>query len=105
MLLTGSHSLWLFATYIIGETPFPEFSAVWMLDDIPVGYYNSEDMRILIRPRGLTRSEVTGNSSNQHVLIPVFGDMHKKMKTKAQYLKSYFNLTTGKNGYKRAVSV
>ncbi|KAL1007680.1 hypothetical protein UPYG_G00090130 [Umbra pygmaea] len=48
---SGSHSLWAFVTYIIGETPFPEFTAVVMLDDVQVGYYDSNDKQTV--PRGL----------------------------------------------------
>ncbi|XP_048015331.1 major histocompatibility complex class I-related gene protein-like isoform X3 [Megalobrama amblycephala] len=38
----GSHSLWLFSTYIQGKTQFPQFSSTTFLDDITVGYYDSE---------------------------------------------------------------
>ncbi|XP_061574066.1 class I histocompatibility antigen, F10 alpha chain-like [Cololabis saira] len=38
----GNHSLWMLFTYISGPTQFPEFSMVLMLDDIQVGYYDSE---------------------------------------------------------------
>ncbi|XP_059401649.1 uncharacterized protein LOC132133012 [Carassius carassius] len=38
----GSHSLSLLSTYIQGETQFPKFSYITTLDDITVGYYNSE---------------------------------------------------------------
>ncbi|XP_016359256.1 class I histocompatibility antigen, F10 alpha chain-like [Sinocyclocheilus anshuiensis] len=36
------HSLSLFSTYIEVETQFPKFSYITTLDDITVGYYNSE---------------------------------------------------------------
>ncbi|XP_067236040.1 major histocompatibility complex class I-related gene protein-like isoform X2 [Chanodichthys erythropterus] len=39
--LVGSHSMWLFSTYIHGKTQFPQFSCTTSLDDITVGYYNS----------------------------------------------------------------
>ncbi|XP_056596231.1 hereditary hemochromatosis protein homolog [Triplophysa dalaica] len=38
----GSHSLWLLATYMRGQTPFPQFSYTVMLDDVRVLYYNGE---------------------------------------------------------------
>nr|XP_055048484.1 hereditary hemochromatosis protein homolog isoform X2 [Misgurnus anguillicaudatus] len=38
----GSHSLWLLATYIKGQTQFPQFSYVLMLDDVRLLYYNGE---------------------------------------------------------------
>ncbi|XP_061114597.1 class I histocompatibility antigen, F10 alpha chain-like isoform X2 [Conger conger] len=37
---TGSHSLWAFATFIHGQTQFPEFSIVVMVDDLQVLYYD-----------------------------------------------------------------
>lgn len=53
--LTDSHSLWFLVTYIEGETQFPAFSVVYMLDDITVGYYNSETKTCV--PRGNTTNE------------------------------------------------
>ncbi|KAK7121713.1 hypothetical protein R3I93_022711 [Phoxinus phoxinus] len=49
----GSHSLWLFSTYIHGKTQFPKFSCTTTLDDITVGYYNSKKYI----PRGNTTNE------------------------------------------------
>uniref|UniRef100_A0A8C1S8E8 Ig-like domain-containing protein n=1 Tax=Cyprinus carpio TaxID=7962 RepID=A0A8C1S8E8_CYPCA len=55
LLFTGSHSAWVLVTYIKGNTQFPEFSITVMLDDITVGYYDSE-----------TRTYVTrGNTTNE----------------------------------------
>ncbi|KAI7812165.1 putative hereditary hemochromatosis protein-like protein [Triplophysa rosa] len=58
----GSHSIWLLATYIKGQTPFPQFSYILMLDDIRVLYYNCET-RTFIR-RGNTTNEDTVFDSN-----------------------------------------
>lgn len=55
LCITGSHSLWLLVTYIKGETPFPEFSVTFMLDDLTVGHYNSETKRYI--PRDNTTNE------------------------------------------------
>uniref|UniRef100_A0A671SPA4 Si:dkey-52p2.5 n=1 Tax=Sinocyclocheilus anshuiensis TaxID=1608454 RepID=A0A671SPA4_9TELE len=54
-LIQSSHSLWLLVTYIKGETPFPEFSVTFMLDDLTVGHYNSEAKRYI--PRDNTTNE------------------------------------------------
>ncbi|XP_051975356.1 class I histocompatibility antigen, F10 alpha chain-like [Xyrauchen texanus] len=54
-VLTDSHFLWMFATYIEGEMPFSDFSVTFMLDDITVGHYNSEILRYV--PRGNTTNE------------------------------------------------
>ncbi|XP_050959976.1 uncharacterized protein LOC127161333 isoform X2 [Labeo rohita] len=49
----GSHSLSLLSTYIKGKTQFPKFSYITALDDITVGYYNSETYV----PKGNTTNE------------------------------------------------
>ncbi|XP_056308357.1 zinc-alpha-2-glycoprotein-like [Danio aesculapii] len=51
----GSHSMTLLATYIEGQTPFPKFSYVWMLDDIRVMYYDGDTKTRF--PRGNTTAE------------------------------------------------
>ncbi|XDV53186.1 hypothetical protein PO909_021757 [Leuciscus waleckii] len=51
----GSHSLWMLATYIKGQTPFPEFSYVVIVDDVTVLYYNGETKTLI--PRGNTTTE------------------------------------------------
>lgn len=43
----------LLSTYIEGETQFPKFSYTTALDDITVGYYNSE----IYIPKGNTTNE------------------------------------------------
>lgn len=53
--ITGAHSIWLLATYIEGQTPFPEYSYVGMLDDIRIMYYNGETKTL--HPRGNTTAE------------------------------------------------
>ncbi|XP_067292699.1 uncharacterized protein [Pseudorasbora parva] len=55
----GSHSLWVLITYIKGETQFPKLAGTFMLDDIIVGYYDSE-----------TRSYATrGNTTNEDDVV------------------------------------
>ncbi|XP_036388769.1 major histocompatibility complex class I-related gene protein-like [Megalops cyprinoides] len=41
MKVIGSHSLWVLATFIHGQTEFPEFSAVLMVDDVQLQYYDN----------------------------------------------------------------
>ncbi|KAI1892969.1 hypothetical protein AGOR_G00138970 [Albula goreensis] len=45
----GSHSLWGFVTLITGETQFPEFSGVVMVDDVPVLYYDGNIKKLISR--------------------------------------------------------
>jgi len=55
LFFTGSHSFWTHATYIKGQTPFPEYSYVVKLDDVPVLYYNGVTKTFF--PRGNTTTE------------------------------------------------
>ncbi|CAM4734232.1 unnamed protein product [Leuciscus chuanchicus] len=54
-VFTGSHSLSVLTTYIEGETPFPAFNVLYMLDDITVGNFDSETDNYV--PRGNTTNE------------------------------------------------
>lgn len=49
LTFTGSHSLWTLSTLIKGDTPFPQFSSVVMLDDIQVAYYDSNENNLIYR--------------------------------------------------------
>lgn len=55
---TGSHSLWVLVTYIKGNAPFPEFIITLMLDDMTIGYYDSETRTYFTR----------GNTTNEDYL-------------------------------------
>ncbi|XP_035238174.1 class I histocompatibility antigen, Gogo-B*0102 alpha chain-like isoform X1 [Anguilla anguilla] len=46
---TGSHSIWVFATLIYGQTQFPEFSILAFLDDLQVLYYDSNIKKMISR--------------------------------------------------------
>ncbi|XP_042564125.1 major histocompatibility complex class I-related gene protein-like [Clupea harengus] len=71
---SGSHSLWTLSTRIIGDTPFPEFSVVVMLDDIQVAYYDSNVKKLIYRQY---KSEHEDEEQENASLI--FGDLHSKM--------------------------
>ncbi|XP_050958449.1 major histocompatibility complex class I-related gene protein-like [Labeo rohita] len=53
-----SHSLWLFATYIKRQMPFPEFSCVAMLDDLRILYYNGETKTLHPRENNTAEDDV-----------------------------------------------
>ncbi|XP_076880131.1 zinc-alpha-2-glycoprotein-like [Brachyhypopomus gauderio] len=98
----GSHTLWMFATYIKGETPFPEFSIVTMLDDIQLGYYDSNEKKILYRglEMGPKRSfEAADMDYFRHYFVEY---MHGRMKNRATYLSNYFNHTNDVYVFQRA---
>ncbi|XP_073672975.1 major histocompatibility complex class I-related gene protein-like [Garra rufa] len=95
----GSHSLTLFATYIVGQTPFPEFSAVLMLDDVQIGYYDSITWSVLHRsvrdPKYHDEEQSDGDT--------VFRDMYYGMKKRAFYIKEHLNHTEGVQVLQRLV--
>uniref|UniRef100_A0AAY4DAR1 Ig-like domain-containing protein n=1 Tax=Denticeps clupeoides TaxID=299321 RepID=A0AAY4DAR1_9TELE len=95
-LPTGSHSLWALSTFIVEDTQFPEFSAVVMLDDVQIMYYNSNDNSISYRASASELSESEQNDANI-----VFRHKHKSMKYRALESKTHHNLTRGINVQQR----
>ncbi|XP_061574560.1 LOW QUALITY PROTEIN: T-cell surface glycoprotein CD1b-like [Cololabis saira] len=87
---SGKHSLWALATYISGSTQFPEFSVVLMLDDIQVGYYDSESDRMM-RVDGAGKKEAELGLAKQAVFI--LQDMLQDMRKRLDVLRDDLNLT------------
>uniref|UniRef100_A0A4W5KRL1 Ig-like domain-containing protein n=1 Tax=Hucho hucho TaxID=62062 RepID=A0A4W5KRL1_9TELE len=86
---SGSHPLWAFATYIIGDTPFPEYTLVLMLDDIEVGYY---ERQFVYRGHNALDEKEMGIVLD---IASVFGAMYFSMKGRSYDLKQRFNFTEG----------
>ncbi|XP_043093310.1 major histocompatibility complex class I-related gene protein-like isoform X2 [Puntigrus tetrazona] len=93
----GAHSLMAFATYIIGQTPFPEFSAVVMLDDLQVMYYDS------ITRKAVHRSNEDSQNYDEEKSDAgvIFRDMYNDMKDRAFHLKEQLNHTDGVHVHQR----
>uniref|UniRef100_A0AAZ3R4Z4 Ig-like domain-containing protein n=1 Tax=Oncorhynchus tshawytscha TaxID=74940 RepID=A0AAZ3R4Z4_ONCTS len=89
---SGSHSLWALATYITGETPFPEFTVVVMLDDVQVAYYDSNDKQSVYRGQHITEKNKDDEAQDG---AHVFGVIYQSMKDRSVELKHHFNLTEG----------
>uniref|UniRef100_A0A8C1D408 Ig-like domain-containing protein n=2 Tax=Cyprinus carpio TaxID=7962 RepID=A0A8C1D408_CYPCA len=85
----GSHSLMAFATYIVGQTPFPEFSAVLMLDDVQLAYYDSITWSVV----GRIPSDSKYQNEEKSDADIVFLDMYYSMKERAVYFKKHLNHT------------
>ncbi|XP_051758565.1 hereditary hemochromatosis protein homolog [Ctenopharyngodon idella] len=73
----GSHSLMALVTYIVGQTPFPEFSAVLMLDDLQIMYYDSITWKAVYR----TNSDSKYYDEEQSDAGFIFQDMYNDMKS------------------------
>ncbi|XP_060787262.1 major histocompatibility complex class I-related gene protein-like isoform X2 [Neoarius graeffei] len=86
---TGSHSLCSVANFIIGETPFPEFTVLIMLDDIIVSYYDSDAQKTVMRV------DRKINDEEQDFCNLIFGALHKEMQARAHLLKQHFNCSNG----------
>ncbi|XP_052419467.1 hereditary hemochromatosis protein homolog [Carassius gibelio] len=87
----GSHSLMTLVTYIDGQTQFPEFSVVVMLDDLQIGYYDSVTWKPVYR----IHSDAKYFEEEQSDAGLVFGDMYTGMKNRVFYLKKLQNHTAG----------
>ncbi|KAI1892971.1 hypothetical protein AGOR_G00138990 [Albula goreensis] len=96
---TGSHSLWAFSTLIYGETQFPEFSVVVMVDDVQVLFYDSNVGSVVSRSQtnstdGADKAIHTGcNFAASHI--------QNSMKRRSQHIKLQSNHTEGVHVYQR----
>ncbi|KAK9970451.1 hypothetical protein ABG768_026396, partial [Culter alburnus] len=92
-----SHSLMALATYIVGQTPFPEFSVVVMLDDLQIMYYDSTTWKVVYR----TNSDSKYYDEDQSDAGVVFQDMYNGLKTRDFYVRKHLNHTDGVHVYQR----
>lgn len=90
--LTGSHSLWALTTFIMGDTPFPEFSAVMKLDDVQIAYFAFHGKKNV--DHGQFKS--VSDCIQEEVATLVFQDMYDGVKDTAMFLKKQHNYTDGK---------
>ncbi|KAJ8265427.1 hypothetical protein COCON_G00145260 [Conger conger] len=88
---TGSHSIWAFATFIHGQTQFPEFSVAFMLDDLQVLYYD-HGMKKLI-----SRSQTSSTNVVEDIILIgvniVIEDMYNSMSSPAHRVNLLSNHT------------
>lgn len=89
---SGRHSLWALASYISGNTTFPEFSVVLMLDDIQVGYFDSESDQVTRVGGGEGGSVLDLGQEAAFILRDIFSSMRKRL----ALVKHRFNMTTGR---------
>ncbi|XP_041755533.1 major histocompatibility complex class I-related gene protein-like [Coregonus clupeaformis] len=89
---SGSHSLWALGTFISGETPFPEFMVVVMLDDIQVAYYDSNMENFIYRVHN-TPNKIHDNEVQDGAYV--FRSLYHHMKERSFNLKHHLNLTEG----------
>ncbi|CAM4715460.1 unnamed protein product [Leuciscus chuanchicus] len=95
LVKAGSHSLMVFATYIVGQTQFPEFTVVLMLDDVQVVYYDSISWKAVHHSQS--------NSTDDNDGGDIFKDIYDIMKDRTFYLKEHQNCTEGLHVYQKRV--
>ncbi|XP_073708919.1 patr class I histocompatibility antigen, A-126 alpha chain-like [Garra rufa] len=84
---------------IVGQTPFPEFSVVVMLDDLQLLYYDSTTWIPVYR----SYSDSKYYDEERSDAGVVFRDMFYDMKDRAFYLKEHQNHTDGQHVDQRLV--
>ncbi|CDQ71646.1 unnamed protein product [Oncorhynchus mykiss] len=85
----SSHSLWGLATHVLGETEFPEFCVLWMLDDVQVGYYDSNSWRFI------SRTDENIDEEYSKTVQGASWDVYLSMRKRSSLLQHRFNSTTG----------
>ncbi|XP_076126622.1 major histocompatibility complex class I-related protein 1-like isoform X2 [Alosa pseudoharengus] len=95
----GSHSLWMMGTYIRGKTPFPEFMAYVMLDDIEFGYYDSNEQTMVYKDIHKDSGRVIDAEDDY---TEFFQQLYGRIHLRASKIKHYFNHTNGIDIFQRA---
>ncbi|XP_076125950.1 major histocompatibility complex class I-related protein 1-like isoform X1 [Alosa pseudoharengus] len=96
---SGSHSLWIFQTFIIGETPFPEYSFVVKLDDIEIGYHVMTDSTstYVCKIPGVYDED----SLYRNIYLSVMRTEYKFVKELALALNQHYNHSDGVHVHQR----
>ncbi|KAJ8334784.1 hypothetical protein SKAU_G00404230 [Synaphobranchus kaupii] len=95
--MQGSHSLWMLATFIEGETQFPKFSALVMVDDVQVEYFDSNDRKLISRRHWKVEDVVEERDLKTSIMFHVRDDLTATF----QLLKPRFNHTDGVHTYQQ----
>ncbi|KAM9722704.1 zinc-alpha-2-glycoprotein-like [Menidia menidia] len=96
---SGRHSLWVMVSYISGPTLFPEFTVVFMLDDIQVGYYDSKtDQTMRVGSGGEKKGKIILNQEDLNFRLAFFSFVRNRL----NLAKEQMNLTaSGVHVYQR----
>ncbi|XP_073675394.1 BOLA class I histocompatibility antigen, alpha chain BL3-7-like [Garra rufa] len=78
------------ATYIVGQTPFPEFSVVLKLDDVQILYYDSTTWKPVYRSHSESKYYDEELSDADTVFHVIYDDL--------KYLESHYNAHLNKTG-------
>ncbi|KAJ8334777.1 hypothetical protein SKAU_G00404160 [Synaphobranchus kaupii] len=87
----------MLATAIEGETQFPEFSAVIMVDDVQVEYFDSNDRKVISRRHWKVEDVVEELDLKTTIMLRVQDDLILRF----ELLKPRFNHTDGVHTYQQ----
>lgn len=88
--LIGSHIILTLSTYIIGDTPFPEYSVVVMMDEIQLSYYDSNMKKLIYRNYKSDHEE-----EEQFDAIFIFSEEYHDLRKKALAAQQLINISYG----------
>uniref|UniRef100_A0A8C9W0A3 Ig-like domain-containing protein n=1 Tax=Scleropages formosus TaxID=113540 RepID=A0A8C9W0A3_SCLFO len=95
LVSTETHSLSMRATLIYGETPFPEFSLVVLVNDVPVEYYDS-DIKKFVSRRHWRVNDTIEEFRFRNFMVE---EIYNAMKVPSLFLRRHFNHTEGLHIY------
>ncbi|XP_029101801.1 class I histocompatibility antigen, F10 alpha chain-like [Scleropages formosus] len=95
LVSTDSHSISLMITFIFGETQFPEFTVVLLVNDVPVEYYDSDIKKIVSRRHWRVNDSIQETDIRDHV----GANFYSAMKTSLNTMMKRSNHTQGVHVY------
>ncbi|XP_029115819.1 BOLA class I histocompatibility antigen, alpha chain BL3-6-like isoform X2 [Scleropages formosus] len=97
LVSTDSHSLSLEGTYISGETQFPEFTMVLLVNDVPVEYYDSGIKKIVSRRHWRVNDSIQETDLRDYVIADLYTSLQNSLFT----MMKHSNQTQGVHVYQR----
>ncbi|XP_029115822.1 class I histocompatibility antigen, F10 alpha chain-like isoform X2 [Scleropages formosus] len=78
---TDTHSLTMVATFISGETQFPEITMVLLVNDVPVEYYDSDIKKIVSRRHWRANDSIQETDLRDYVVAVLYSGMKTSLNT------------------------
>uniref|UniRef100_A0A8C9RPH3 Ig-like domain-containing protein n=1 Tax=Scleropages formosus TaxID=113540 RepID=A0A8C9RPH3_SCLFO len=76
-----THSLTMVATFISGETQFPEITMVLLVNDVPVEYYDSDIKKIVSRRHWRANDSIQETDLRDYVVAVLYSGMKTSLNT------------------------